>query len=141
MPIDHKNIRVLALALIKDHGRFLACAGFNKLNKKRHFRLLGGGVEFGESGIQALRREIKEELGLSIFASKLISIEENRFVFNGLPGHEIVFLYQTSFRSKSAYSRDFFPILDSGGDFQAEWFRRADLKKCHLYPRSAEKYI
>jgi 8-oxo-dGTP pyrophosphatase MutT (NUDIX family) len=141
MPIDHKNLRVLALALIKYQDKFLVCPGFDKIRKRHHYRLLGGGIEFGEDSRQALRREIKEELGLEISVKNLLSVEENIFVFNGLPAHEIIFLYEASFRSAKAYKRDFFPILDSRHGHQAEWVSRANLHKARVFPRSALKYL
>ncbi len=141
MPIDNHHIRVLALALIKHRGRFLACAGYDTVKGTAHYRLLGGGVEFGESGHQALRREIKEELGIAIKPPKLLGIEENRFVFNGLPGHEIVFLYEVVFQSERQYDRESFPILDSDRGHRAEWISRKNLRGRKLYPLIAKKYL
>jgi len=141
MPINHQQIRVLSLALIKYQGKFLACAGFDKVRKIGHLRLLGGGVEFGENSVSALRREIQEELGLQIKKPKLLDIEENVFQFNGLPGHEIVFLYEVNFRSQRAYQSKIFNILDSSQGHQAEWFSIKDLGKRKIYPESAVKYL
>ena len=141
MPIDHKNIRVLALAMINHQGKFLACAGFDELKNRRHYRLLGGGVEFGETSVQALRRELKEELGLSINIVKLLGVEENRFIFNGRPGHEIIFLYQVKLRSQRAYRQNDFPILDSKGAYRAEWIDSNNLRGARFYPLLAVKYL
>lgn len=141
MPIDHQGIRVLALALIKHRGKFLACAGFDHVKKQSHYRLLGGGVEFGESCRRALSREIKEELGLTIAKASLLAVEENIFSFNGLPGHEVVFLYAVELRSQRAYQRDSFPILDSDRGHVAEWVSPSDLKNKKLYPLIAKKYL
>ncbi len=141
MPIDHRGIRVLALALIKHQGKFLACAGFDRVKKQAHYRLLGGGVEFGESCRHALFREIKEELGLTIAKASLLAVEENIFSFNGLPGHEVVFLYAVELRSQRAYQRDSLHILDSDRGHLAEWISLSDLKNKKLYPLIAKKYL
>lgn len=141
MPIDHKNIRVLAIALIKHRGKFLACAGFDKVKKRAHYRLLGGGVDFGESTIKALHREIKEELGAKIASVKLLGIEENIFNFNGRPGHEIVYLYAVSLQSKKYYLQKTWPILDSKGKAVAEWAAVKDLQGIKVYPPVAKKYL
>lgn len=141
MPIDNHHIRVLALALIKHRGRFLACAGYDTVKGTAHYRLLGGGVEFGESGVQALRRELKEELGAMIKPPKLLGVEENCFIFNGLPGHEIVFLYEVAFSSARWYKQESFPILDSDRGHRAEWISWKDLRGRKLYPLIAKKYL
>ncbi|MCF7860115.1 NUDIX domain-containing protein [Patescibacteria group bacterium] len=141
MPIDHKNIRVLAIALIKNKGKFLACAGFDKLKKQSHYRLLGGGVDFAESTIKALHREIKEELGARISSAKLLGIEENIFNFNGKPGHEIVYLYAVRLQAKKYYLQQTLPILDSKSAALAEWVVVKDLKKLKIYPPIAKKYL
>jgi len=141
MPIDHKNIRVLAIALIKNKGKFLACAGFDKLKKQPHYRLLGGGVDFGESTIKALGREIKEELGAKITSAKLLGIEENIFNFNGRPGHEIVYLYAVNLQAKKYYLQKSWPILDSKGGVSVEWVSVKDLKGIKVYPPVATKYL
>ncbi len=141
MPINHEQIRVLSLALITYQGKFLACAGSDKVTNKKHLRLLGGGVDFGEKSIFALRREIKEELGLEIKKPKLLGIEENVFKFNGLPGHEIVYLYEVNFRSEKAYREQGYDILDSNQGHRAEWFSKKDLNNRKLYPELALKYL
>ncbi|MBN2884874.1 NUDIX domain-containing protein [Patescibacteria group bacterium] len=141
MPIDHKNIRVLAIALIKHQGKFLACAGFDKVKKQSHYRLLGGGVDFTESAIKALHREIKEELGANIAAAKLLGIEENIFNFNGRPGHEIIYLYAVKLKSKKYYLQKTWPILDSKGQALAEWISVKDLNGVKVYPPVAKKYL
>ena len=57
-----KSIDVLVRAIIEINGKILVC---KKRNKKYYF-FPGGHVEFGETAEKALRREVKEELGLNI---------------------------------------------------------------------------
>ncbi|MDD3285088.1 MAG: NUDIX domain-containing protein [Patescibacteria group bacterium] len=141
MPIDNKHIRPLALALIEHQGKFLACAGTDLVKKRKHYRLIGGGIDFGESASAALRREIREELGLAILKPDLLAVIENIFTFNGLPGHEIIFLYRVKFKSKKAYRREFFPILDSKRGHQAVWVGPESLGGKKIYPPEVLNYI
>ena len=56
-------------------------------------RLVGGSVELGELAVDAVVREIGEELGTTLLEPRLLGVLENLFVYEGEPGHEIVFVY------------------------------------------------
>jgi len=141
MPIDHKNIRPLALALIENDGEILVCSGKDAVKNREHYRLIGGGIDFGESSLHALRREIREELGLEILKPELLSVFENIFTFNGQPGHEIIFLYRVKFKSKKAYRQVVFPVLDSDSGHQAIWINPKSLGNKKIYPPEVLNHI
>ncbi|MCA9797291.1 MAG: NUDIX domain-containing protein, partial [Candidatus Eremiobacteraeota bacterium] len=83
---------------------------------------VGGGVEFGELGQQAIVREVKEELGLDIEAVELLGTLENIFTFDGQPGHEIVFVYDARFCDPTLYHRQTFNGVESNGEpFRVYW--------------------
>jgi 8-oxo-dGTP diphosphatase len=75
--IDHSNIpdcfyRIGIKALITDtEGRFLLCR-----ESDNWWNLPGGGLEYGESPRETLKREIKEEMGLD-----LVSMEDQPSYF------------------------------------------------------------
>ncbi|MET0136618.1 MAG: NUDIX domain-containing protein [Kibdelosporangium sp.] len=83
----------------------------------------GGTVEFGELAVAAARREILEELGCELAAVSLAGVLENRFVLNGVDGHEIVFVFRGAL-SDELYSRESFEILDVPG-MRATWWTPA----------------
>ena len=56
--------------------------------------LPGGHVEFGETGRQALVREVKEELGLDAQTGKFLGVVENAFTQHGKPHAEINLVYE-----------------------------------------------
>ena len=56
--------------------------------------LPGGHIEFGETGRQALVREIKEELGLESSTGAFLGVVENSFLQHGKPHAEINLVYE-----------------------------------------------
>ncbi|WP_336922941.1 NUDIX hydrolase [Aquipuribacter sp. SD81] len=91
MPTTPKQrVRVLALAAARrEDGRLLVQRGTDPAGGAFH-RLVGGGVEFGETAAEALARELHEELGTRARVGEVLVWHENLFTFAGKPGHEVV---------------------------------------------------
>jgi 8-oxo-dGTP pyrophosphatase MutT (NUDIX family) len=60
------SIRVLALGIIWRGDELLLMEGYDPAKRQTFYRPLGGGVEFGEPGRDALIREFNEELGAEL---------------------------------------------------------------------------
>ena len=88
------------------------------------WRPLGGSIEFGERAEDTLRREFQEELAQPIADPRLLCVLENLYDHAGHRGHEIVFVYETSFVDRAAYDIDRFTFVD-GGPVEAEWVDRS----------------
>ena len=56
------EIRILALGLIRDGDRIFISEGYDPGKQQTFYRVLGGGVDFGETSRDALQREFQEEI-------------------------------------------------------------------------------
>ena len=102
------TIKVKAFAVLLDEGRtrHLVWRGGDRSRSTTHFhRLLGGHVEFGESSAEAVVREIDEEVGTALLEPELLGVLESRYVQEGEPGHEIVFVYAAGWPTLTSSAR------------------------------------
>ncbi len=133
------RIRPISLALIQrpSDGGWLAVYGDDSRKRQPFYRPPGGGVEFGESSSEAVRREMREEFDAAIEAVKLLGVTENIFTYEGSPGHEIVFLWECRFVDEHFYALDEIVIADDDGNrAPAHWIHPDDLaaRGIALYP-------
>ena len=73
-----KHIKVVAGLIFRD-GRLLACQRHEKSAFPLKWEFPGGKVEAGESDADALRRELKEELGISVGAMTFFHEHEHAY--------------------------------------------------------------
>lgn len=129
------KIRPIALAIIENsRGQFLLSSGVDSLKNETFYRPLGGGIEFGETGADAVVRELSEEIGESIRVRGLRGIFENIFVYEGKPGHEIVLMYETELEAPVV--RDSYEIREGDRIGTAVWRSLEEIVKegARLYP-------
>ncbi len=69
------TLRIRVAAVIVREGKILLVA--HKKSNNVYWLLPGGGVKFGEPLKQALKREVMEELGISIAVNELILINDS----------------------------------------------------------------
>lgn len=124
------------MCLIIDGEKVLLGEGYDKVRKKHFYRVLGGGMEFGETAEQAVRREIKEELNSEIENLKFLKALENIFTYEGMNGHEITFMFKGELKDKSLLREDSIFIDEGDYSFDAKWVPVSDIleKKITLYP-------
>ena len=75
-----EKIRLRVAAIITQDNSLLLIA--HKKDNNVYWLLPGGGVSYGETLTNALKREVKEELGISINVIDSISQEERRHIIN-----------------------------------------------------------
>ncbi|MFB2918043.1 NUDIX hydrolase [Aerosakkonema funiforme] len=141
----HKEgeIRVLCLGVIKDGDRVLIGEGYDPVKEEHFYRALGGGVEFGETSYEALKREFQEEIQAELTNIKYLGCLESLFTFNGKQGHEILQVYQCDFADPKFYQMDNIVFAEGKRKKTALWleierFKSGELK---LVPEQFLDYL
>lgn len=114
-------IRVKAVCLFTKGSRMLAIDGFDPTTQQRFWVPVGGRVELGETSRDAVRREVREELAAEVTGLKLLGVLENRFIFDGGEGHEVLFVYDALFVDESMYGLSRVDGVEEGHAFKAYW--------------------
>ncbi len=129
------EIRILAICVFRRGSRILVARGFDAVKGEAFLRPLGGAVEFGELAVDALRREIHEELDAEIIEPVQIGVLENLFTYQGKPGHEVVIVFDAEFADQQLYQKDSLPIHEEDvWDGPAQWVEFDDGLALALYP-------
>jgi len=110
------HIRPIALCVFKNNNRILVFEGHDSIKHETYYRPLGGGIEFGESGEVAVRREIMEELHSEIEGLVHLGYLENIFVHNGKTGHEIVMVYDGALTKAELYEQAEMEVIEANGE-------------------------
>jgi len=133
------QIRPLAICIFRDGDRILVGEGYDPVKRETFYRPLGGGIEFGERAEDALRREVREEIGAEIESLQYLFTLENIFTFNGEAGHEIVMVFDARFADDGLYAQKSIKGTETDGNqqfpFEAMWMRVSDFgPQAPLYP-------
>jgi mutator protein MutT len=87
---NKKEPRIVVAAIIRNGKKLLLTKEI--LESGREFWIFpGGGVNFGESLEEAVKREIKEELGMEIKVEKLLGFKEA--IFPKYNYHTVIFFF------------------------------------------------
>ena len=100
--MEEKHIETIARGVCVKDGKVLLC-----LPKDRSYSYLPGGhIEFGETGREALVREMKEETGLDATAGELLGVVESSFVQKSERHCEINLIYEMKIREQGTGNRE-----------------------------------
>ena len=129
------GIRPLALAVFRDGPRILVEDNSAQDRRDYFYRPPGGGVEFGELAIDAVRREMREEFDAEIADVRPLGTLENIFDYHGRPGHEIVMAFGVRFVDASFYAAERIVGTESEGTrIEAIWLDVSKPLDRPLYP-------
>ncbi|NJM69683.1 MAG: NUDIX hydrolase [Scytonema sp. RU_4_4] len=153
------EIRVIALGLIRDSQyakptvsgacpqdigiRIFVSEGYDPVKQQTFYRAMGGGVDFGETSLEALKREFQEEIQAELTNIRYLGCLENIFIYNGQPGHEIIQLFESDFVDPKFYEIE--KLVFSEGERQktALWvdMNRFQSKEFRLVPEQFLDYL
>lgn len=121
------NFRVACIILSSDNRVLL-----NTDDNKDFWILPGGRVLAGEESKEAIKREIKEELGLEIYDEELKVTIESFFRFRGQQYHELQYVYYAKLKTKFI---EYYTYKFCGQEEQKfKWFKLEELEGLRFLP-------
>ena len=117
------GIEIIARGVCIREGRLLLCRA--KGGKTTY--LPGGHVEFGETGRQALVREVREELGAASETGAFLGCVENAFLQHGKPHAEVNLVYALDVPSLRDATGALLPPVAQEDWISFEWRPLSDL--------------
>src|ERR1041384_6129270 len=141
-----KRIRPLAICIFRNKDRILVAEGYDHVKDEYFYRPLGGGIEFGETSLETICRELREELNVQVDRESLtyLGTVENIFHFNGDPGHEIVLIYDGKLKDLGLYEQTVLTGKEANGEeFEALWMSLDEFGtgKRILYPNGLAEIL
>ncbi len=134
-----QRVRPLAICVFRHHDRILVNEGYDPVRDQHFFRPLGGGIEFGETSMDTVCRELMEELNVEVERASLtyLGTVENIFTFNGIVGHEIILIYDGALKESGLYDQAVIVGKAANGEeIRAVWMNINEFGegKAILYP-------
>jgi len=92
---------------------------------------LAGGIEFGETGEQAIARELGEEIGAIPRRIRFLGVIEDIFEWAGIKRHELYLIYHVDLQGQDVFEAEELTVTEPDGtSYVARWrplteFRRS----------------
>ena len=124
------EIEIIARALIREKDRVFLAHQYGESNTF----LPGGHVETGEYIVDALRRELSEELGVESEIGAFAGVLEHKFTDNqGKSYEEINFIFEAYIREPNVSSVE--------GHLEFKWVNPEEFEEEYLLPSSLQRLI
>ena len=134
---DNIKLNVRVAGLITDSNKVL----LQTCDKTDFYSLPGGRVKYMEDSLCAIKRELKEELGIIIKDKdiELIDMLENFFVFDDTKYHEYLFIYKIS-NCYNLKNKDNFKTLDKASSTNS-WHDLDKVPNLNVKPEIIKKLV
>lgn len=134
--MDAGRIRPIAICVCRDGERILVFEGCDSRKGEVFYRPLGGSIEYGERGVEAVKREFREEISADLGEVTYLGMLENIYIYEGRRGHEIVLVYDGRLADERLYQNESIKGDELGQSFTAVWKRLDEFGpgKSILYP-------
>jgi ADP-ribose pyrophosphatase YjhB (NUDIX family) len=100
--INKKDFELCVRAIIRHNGKILVC----QHKGKNYYFFPGGHINFGETAEDALKRELNEELYISINKFSFIGAIENIFKEEGREHHELDLVFDVKAKNVKDRSKE-----------------------------------
>jgi ADP-ribose pyrophosphatase YjhB (NUDIX family) len=136
--IGDRRFDLRAAAIVLHDGRLL----LHRAPEDDYWVLPGGRVEMGETGADAIVREMHEEIGEHVECGRLVGVVENFFMWDGLRRHALELYYATRFAAGSPLLHvPRFEGVEAGAPLLYEWFAVAELDRINVRPRVVRRLV
>ena len=113
---------MIAAAVIRDADRILVWDDHNPDTGEVVAVPLAGGIEFGETGEQAIARELREEIGATTTRIRYLGALEDIFEWAGQKRHELYLIYDVDLADRAVYEADEVQVVEPDGTaYPARW--------------------
>jgi 8-oxo-dGTP pyrophosphatase MutT (NUDIX family) len=120
------NYRVAAIIRLEDKWLI------SRLHKEDFWFLPGGRVQDGESTLDAMRREVVEELATECAALRPVFLAESFFSLHNRRFHEVCLYYEVELSGDKPYAIEGCTPVDGGMDLK--WAAKHELAAMNLKP-------
>ena len=124
-----KHLEYIARVVLTQGKKTLLCRG----KKFSWYYFPGGHIEFGESSVEAIRREMREETGIAISNIKYVGMVENIFSEQGKKHHEINLVFAAQCRNKNIISKE--------AHLEFSWVENKDLARTAILPKRMKQSV
>jgi ADP-ribose pyrophosphatase YjhB (NUDIX family) len=115
-------IRSIAAAVIRDGDRILVWDDHNPTTGETVAVPLVGGIEFGETGEEAIARELQEEIRATLTRIRYLGLLEDIFDWAGQKRHELYLIYDVDVADRAVYDADEVQVTEPDGtSYPARW--------------------
>ena len=123
------TIRPVAAAVIRHGSRILVWDDYNPVTREVVSVPLAGGIEFGETGEQAIARELAEEIRAIPTRIQFLGLLEDIFDWAGRTRHELYLVYDVDLADRTIYDAEEVEVLEPDGTtYRARWRSLAEFR-------------